>query len=353
MNKMNCIACMSGTSLDGLDVIYCSFEEQNELPIFNIEAAKTYEYSKIWENKLRTAPELSGLYLTRLHNDFGALQAEFVNKFIAENNIKTIDFVAAHGHTVFHRPAERLTLQIGSGAVLAANTGLLAVTDFRTADVAHGGQGAPLVPIGDELLFSEYDACLNLGGFANISFKTNGKRLAFDCCPTNIVSNHYAKQLGKNYDISGNFGRKGEINNELLHTLNNLSFYEQKPPKSLGKEWVDANYMPLLENLDLSVYDKLRTHYEHVATVLANIFNQNKFENVLVTGGGAYNNFLIEILIAKTATKVIIPNDLIVQFKEALIFGYLAYLRLANKPNSLKSVTGASKDVIGGIINLP
>lgn len=343
------IGTMSGTSLDGLDLALCTFTYNEDKWLYTIERAKTYPHSNEWKHKLATAETMSGLDLTNLHNEFGIYTGKLINDFLKDEK-QSIDFIASHGHTIFHQPHIGLTLQIGNGAHIAATTGINTICDFRSLDVALGGQGAPLVPIGDKLLFYDYDYCLNLGGFANISFDRDGVRMAYDICPVNIVVNHLVKERSLSYDPEGSIGSTGALNDSLLTSLNSLPFYQNKGPKSLGKEWVLENILPLIDKYPIQLEDKLRTFYEHIAIQLTNAFSSGKNKKVLITGGGAYNTFLMGLMKGKTEAAIDIPNPDIIEFKEALIFAFLGVLRYRNEINCLKSVTGASRDNSGGII---
>ena len=352
MDKYKVIGIMSGTSLDGLDIAFCKFKLEKGNWSYKINSTKTVKYTADLKKLLSRKTKVGSLKLVSADKQFGNFIANEVNKFIRKNKQKP-DFISSHGHTIFHQPEKGLTFQIGSGRVIVDKTGLPVVCDFRTLDVALGGQGAPLVPIGDKLLFSEYDACLNLGGFANISFEKNNKRIAFDICPANIVLNHFAKKLGKEYDKNGMLALKGKLNTELLKTLNSLEFYSRKPPKSLGKEWVNQFFNPILNGNPKNI---LRTVCEHISTQVSETINtylNNKKKKVLVTGGGAYNNFLIELIKEKSNAQIMIPDKNTIEFKEALIFAFLGVLRLRGEINTLRSVTGASKDSSGGVIYQP
>lgn len=348
-NSFKVIGVMSGTSLDGLDIAAVEIHFNEGKWSFNLVEADTISYPKDWEKRLKTAPQLSGEELTELHSKYGYFTGEQVKNFLVKTNFAP-DLIASHGHTVFHRPDKGYTLQIGNGAAISAVTKHLTVSDFRTGDVAHGGQGAPLVPIGDKLLFSDFDYCLNLGGFANISYEKGDKRLAYDNCPVNFVLNFFAEKKGLPYDNDGELGRQGEINTELLQKLNNISFYKNTPPKSLGREWVENFFLPVLNEFNISDTDKLRTIYEHIAVQITNaVSNSGK---MLVTGGGAFNSFLIERIKELSHVETIIPAKEIIDFKEAIIFAFLGVLRVKNINNCLASVTGATKDSCGGIIHI-
>lgn len=345
------IGVMSGTSLDGLDLAACRFTFDQSWH-YEIIKALTVPYSHKWITKLSTASELNALDFAFLHNDFGKFIGKQVAEFCADLPQKP-DLVSSHGHTVFHQPQNRLTVQIGSGASIAAYSGLRTACDFRSQNVAMNGQGAPLVPIGDELLFGDYDFCLNLGGIANVSFRENGERKAFDICPANMAFNLFIKELGYEYDLDGNYGRTGQVQEELLRLLNELEFYQQKGPKSLGREWFENEFLPLINSFQLAPTDVLRTLYEHVSDQTSLAVDQYPKGQMLITGGGAHNVFLIELLSEKTKHKTIVPSSPIIDFKEAVIFAFLGVLRLREEPNCLKSVTGANSDHCGGAIYLP
>lgn len=349
-NTINAIGVMSGTSLDGLDIAAVEFHIEDGKWSFNLVEAHTISYTKEWEKRLKTAPELSGEELTELHSTFGNFVGEQINNFLQKTNFAP-DLIASHGHTVFHQPDKGYTLQIGNGANIATLTNALCICDFRIGDVALGGQGAPLVPIGDKLLFSDYDYCLNLGGFANISYNENGKRLAYDNCPVNYILNHLAARFGLTYDKNGELGRKGNIHDELLEKLNGIPYYQQTAPKSLGREWVQNEFFPVLNKFDISDSDKLRTVYEHVAIQLSKAVSGKG--KMLITGGGALNSFLIERIKAQTTCEIVIPSKAIIDFKEAIIFAFLGVLRLKDINNCLASVTGAAKDSSGGVVFFP
>lgn len=348
MKTFYVIGLMSGTSLDGLDLCYVKFE----LPLFKFEIihAETISYSEEWISRLKNSIHISGLELTKLDVDYGFYLGQKVNELIQKYNIKNIDLISSHGHTIFHNPKENYTLQIGNGASIFAETNIKTVCDFRTQDVAFGGQGAPLVPIGDEKLFGEFDACLNLGGFSNISFKKDNERIAFDISPFNIVLNYLAEKSGLKYDKNGQLARFGTVNNSFLDELNSLEFYKINPPKSLGIEFCIENIFPLIEQSNLKIEDLLATFTEHFAQQISQIFNQNQLKNVLITGGGTKNKFFIESLKSITETEIIIPKDEIIDFKEALVFALMGILKSEDEMNVLKSVTGAKKNHSSGVV---
>ena len=300
------------------------------------------------EDKLVKAIHKSEEELLELDLEYGKLLAKKVNDFIKKNNILNIDFIASHGHTVLHQPEKGITLQIGNGQLLANETQQNVVCDFRTQDVKLGGQGAPLVPIGDAILFHQYDACLNLGGFANVSFNKQNRRIAFDICPVNIVLNYYVNTLGFDYDNKGKIASTGIINAKLLEELNSLNYYKSKHPKSLGLEWVQSTIFPLIDDKNLEIRDVLATFIEHVAIQIT--VSTKNCKNLFITGGGVFNEFLMQRINHYSNLEIIIPNSQIVNYKEALIFAFLGLLRVDNQVNCLSSVTGAKKDHSSGVI---
>lgn len=347
-NEYYALGIMSGTSLDGLDLALCHFVKDTGWN-YKVVAATTIEHTDALREKLADAITLSAYEFSILNVELGRHIAAKVNEFLATQNIKP-DFIASHGHTTFHQPQSGLTVQIGSGAVIAAQTGITTVCDFRTVDVALGGQGAPLVPIGDELLFAQYDACLNLGGISNISFNSEGKRLAFDISPCNMALNHLASLIDLKYDKDGENARKGNLNIDLLNKLNSIDYYKKTGAKSLGKEWFDTEFLPCLDAASISVYDKLRTVTEHIAIQFQQVLHFNHQAKILVTGGGARNVFLIERMADISRQSIIVPDAETVDFKEAIIFAFLGVLRMRGEVNCLKNVTGATVDNCGGCI---
>lgn len=347
--KYSVIGLMSGTSMDGLDLAWCDFEYQNGKWGFDLKKAITLGYDEHWENKLRNARELTEVELENLDLEYGKWLAHTVWDFMRKNDIEHVDFVASHGHTIHHRPEEGITVQIGNGEIMSEQLRAKVVYDFRIQDVLLGGQGAPLVPIGDQMLFYKYESCLNLGGFANISFEWKGQRVAFDICPVNIVMNHFAGKLGKRYDKDGALAKKGKILPEVLSQLNDLEFYDADIPKSLGIEWVEKFISPILVS-DYDVEDVLRTFVEHIVVQIDKVLRRYKVKNLMITGGGAFNSYLIQKLKEKSVAKITVPENQIIDFKEALIFAFLGVLKIRGEVNVLKSVTGASRDHCSGKI---
>lgn len=344
------IGLMSGTSLDGVDLVYTkiTFDGQYQ---FEIIYSETVAYPRNWLQKLKDAFYYNKEELKQIDGEYGLYLAQLINKFIHKNVIESIDFIASHGHTIHHKPEKGYTLQIGNGQIIADNTKIKTICDFRSQDVALGGQGAPLVPIGDKLLFAEYNYCLNLGGFANISFDEEGERLAFDICPVNIVMNYYVNQLGLPYDDKGQLAASGNVNTALFTKLNTLPFYQSDKPKSLGFEYIEEVIVPLIDSFELKIPDILATFVRHVVVqILAKIKTNGA---VLVTGGGAFNDYLINQLKKSSQAEIILLDAEIIDYKEALIFAFLGFLKDENQTNCLKSVTGATRNHSSGVIFEP
>jgi len=350
MKQFRVIGLMSGTSLDGLDMAYCTFYKKQDRWSFDFHLGETISYSQEWKERLKGAMTLSGYDLSMLHVELGQLHGQWVREFISKNSISEVDAICSHGHTIFHVPNLSLTLQIGSPAHIAAAAGVPVIADFRTKDVALGGQGAPLVPIGDALLFSKYAACLNLGGIANISFQEANQRIAGDLSICNILLNAIAAMEDKEYDEGGMLARNGKVIDSLVAKWNAIPFYKEALPKSLGREFFETYYKEDLLPNEHSVEDLMRTSVEHIAIQVSGFIESKSISQTLVTGGGAFNEFLIERLRDLSNAEIHIPSSEIIQFKEAIIFGFLGVLRLSGEVNTLSSVTGASKDSVGGAI---
>jgi anhydro-N-acetylmuramic acid kinase len=341
---------MSGTSLDGVDLAHIHFTVVRDKWQYEILESETVSYNDDWLNKLRTAVDFSKAELKQLNQDYTLLLGNIIKNFIQKHAIKNIDAVCSHGHTILHQPQNGFTLQIGNLKEIAQIVGETIVCDFRVQDVKYGGQGAPLVPIGDRILFSDYDYCLNLGGFSNVSFEQDGKRIAFDISPVNTVLNFYANKLGLPYDDKGNIARSGETDMTLLEELDSLSYYQKPYPKSLGFEFVKTIILPLVESYDLSIEDKMHTFIKHIAKQTA-LALPDRRGNMLVTGGGAYNTFLLESMQDYLPElELIVPDTKTLEYKEALIFALLGVLKLRKEINVLSSVTGAKKDHSSGKI---
>ncbi len=349
-NSFYLIGVMSGTSLDGVDLAYIHFVKDENWS-FKIITAQTIAYSSVWVKKLSKAINLKKKEIQNLNVLYTQLLSEIINNFISDNNIVQIDAVCSHGHTILHQPENKLTLQIGNLPVLSKLIKQNVVCDFRVQDVELGGQGAPLVPIGDLLLFSEYDYCINLGGFSNVSNTYKNHRIAYDICPVNIVLNHYVEKIGLSYDDKGCLASKGKVNSFLLKELNGLGYYNKQPPKSLGLEWVNKNIFPLIDGFNLSIEDILRTFVEHIAFQISKSLSI-KNSKALFTGGGVYNSFLMERIESLSSIEIIKPDINLIEYKESLIFAFLGLLRMRNEVNVLASVTGAKKNHSSGEIFL-
>jgi anhydro-N-acetylmuramic acid kinase len=351
---------MSGSSLDGLDMAFVHFEETAGQWTFEILESCCKPYPEEWKDKLTGINGLFAKDYLYVHTAYGHWLGNTVNEFLEERNLAyKVQLIASHGHTTFHDPAHHMTAQIGDGAAIAAVTGIRTITDFRSVDVALGGQGAPIVPIGEKLLFPDFDLFLNIGGIANIS--TKGEvRIGFDVCPANRILNILAGGTEKGYDENGSLAASGNIDENLLDKLNGLGYYQQTYPKSLSNEFGLNEIYPLILKAHLSMQDGLATYVEHIATQISKsiIPLKQKFSgkeelSLLVTGGGAHNQFLIRSLndkVSKAAIRSIIPSENLVDFKEALIIALMGALRWREDINVLNSVTGASKDSINGAV---
>ncbi len=350
------IGLMSGTSLDGLDMAYCHFRHHFDSWSFELVQSKSVTYSAKWEEKLKTAIDLSAEQILELNLEYGKYLGDQVKEFVNTYDLE-VDFIASHGHTVFHQPEKGLTYQIGSGQEMSIESNLKVICDFRRKDVAFGGQGAPLVPIGDYYLFGQYVACLNLGGIANVSFQAKNKSVAFDIGMANMLLNYLANKKGKAYDDSGSIARSGQINHPLLDTLNALKYFNLGYPKSLGYEWFLSEVLPIINSSDITIEDKMCTAVEHEAVQIGNVFRKefDKIGEVLITGGGAFNSFLIERIKEHTPSqfKIIVPDAKTIDYKEAIIFAFMGVLRDREEINCLSSVTGALQDSCGGEVFYP
>ncbi|MEH6405867.1 MAG: anhydro-N-acetylmuramic acid kinase [Leeuwenhoekiella sp.] len=354
-NDYYVLGIMSGTSVDGVDFAYAKFSK-NKTWSFEIINAETIPYTEVWQKNLREAINYQEDKLKDFDLEYTQLLAKMTQNFLKKYGIKELDAICSHGHTIIHQPAQGITYQIGNQQLLAKITGFRVICDFRVQDVKLGGQGAPLVPIGDDLLFAEYDFCLNIGGFANISFNEGDKRIAYDICATNIVLNHYCELMNLQFDDNGKIAATHDIDKNLLKKLNNLPFYAENPPKSLGLEWVNKNIFPLIDSFKLKPSHVISTFTEHMANqIAATIKKHSKTDaenKILITGGGAFNGYLVNRINTLSKAEIIIPDREIIEFKEALIFGFMGVLRMRNSVNVLSSVTGAAHDHCSGVIFL-
>lgn len=367
------IGLMSGSSLDGLDIAFVEFTHNAGVWTFEIIASDCYEYNEEWKNKLQNATSLNALDYQLLHTAYGHYIGKEVNRFIEENTLQyKVGLISSHGHTTFHVPQQKMTAQLGDGAAIAAETGLPVVSDLRALDVAFGGQGAPIVPIGEKLLLKEYEMYLNLGGIANISFNDVDNYTAYDICPANRVLNMIAAKDGKDYDAGGQMAALGNVHEGLLQKLNALSYYQQPYPKSLANSFGVDEVYPLIRSFSLTHFDELRTCVEHIVQQIQlaignwqsaiesrrsgtkfNLEGSRQNSKLLITGGGAYNTFLINCLLEKLKelnTEIIVPHNNLIQYKEALIMAFIGVLRWRQEYNVLSSVTGAQRDSIGGAV---
>jgi anhydro-N-acetylmuramic acid kinase len=343
------IGVMSGSSLDGIDLALCAFMPRGKGWSFTLEKAVTVPYADAMRQRLLRATETDALELARLHRDIGIAIGKACKDLLTGTHA---DAIASHGHTIFHQPDEGLTTQVGDGARIAAIAGLSTVCDFRTMDVALGGQGAPLVPFGERELFPDHKAFVNLGGIANVSIHQGKHPVGYDVCPCNQALDLLAHEDGKVYDAGGAMARSGDVDHDLLAKLNALPFFQQKPPRSLGREWFDAQVRPLITS-KAPLPDRLRTVAEHIAEMVARELDRAKAGTALITGGGAHNTFLIERIAALGSARPELPSKEIIDYKEALIFAFLGMMRLRGEPNTLASVTGAARDSIGGAVYSP
>ncbi len=339
---------MSGSSLDGVDIAYCEFF-YNTSWHYKILNTQTVPYSEEWRVQLTEMPDQKGDKLIEYDIRYGNYLGDLVNSFRDHFKVKPT-LIASHGHTIFHDPSKGFTYQLGNGQAIAATTGIKTISDFRNGDIQLGGQGAPLVPIGDELLFSESDYCINLGGIANISFVNKGKRVAFDICPANQLLNYLSRQMGKPFDENGNIAQLGKLNSNLFKELNNHPYYSLPFPKSISNQLVSDTFIKIVTDSNASIEDGLYTVCKHIAYQIKQVISIARNSNILITGGGTHNNFLTTAIQKELVREVKIPDQLIVDYKEAMIFAFMGVLRIEGKTNCLASATGASKDSSSGVI---
>jgi anhydro-N-acetylmuramic acid kinase len=357
------IGLMSGSSLDGLDIAACTFD-LNQLSIsdWQLIAADTIPFPPEWQHTLQALPNASARDLAKAHADLGHWIGHAVNDFLAKHPDFIPHVIASHGHTIFHFPNEQFTTQIGDGAAIAAITGITTVTDFRSADIALQGQGAPVAPIADQLLFNQYNLLLNIGGIANLTCHANHKYLAFDIGGANQILNALANTIGLPYDDQGNIAASGQLIPELLEQLNQLDYFHQAPPKSLGNDWVQHHQVLSCLNWPAPLPDKLHTVCLHIAqqtaAALEFVIRQEKWHpdsfQMLVTGGGAFNTFLVKA-IRKACSHlgqldIILPEPGIIAFKEAILMALMGVLRMKGIHNCLASVTGAARNSVNGAV---
>lgn len=350
MRDFKVIGLMSGSSLDGVDIAYVNFSHDNKRWFFQIVEAGNVPYSSYWKEQLAEAFNKKPEDLKELDKEYGRYLGTITKRFIEKYELEP-KLIASHGHTIFHRPDEGFTLQIGDGQEIAKATGITTVNDFRSEDVMKGGQGAPLVPIGDRHLFADYPICLNIGGIANVSYEYEGKRIAYDICIANQMLNYLANKLGYDYDNNGSFARQGKVNLDLLKAFNDNSYYDKEAPKSLGREFFEKYQHQIIEESSLDVRDILATATEHIASQIVKSTDMLEKSKMLITGGGAKNNYLVERISELSKHEVVIPETMIIDYKEALIFAFLGTLKMEGKINVLSSVTGATSDSSSGTIH--
>ncbi len=353
---MKILGIMSGSSLDGIDLALCEFSEgKDEKVSWNIIKADTIAYSGKWVSRLRSLPQSSAREITLADYDLGYLFGQIAKEFVSGEDV---DYIASHGHTVFHEPQNKMTLQIANGSAIASASGISTIYDFRSMDIGFGGQGAPIVAILDRDLFQEYDALVNLGGISNISITNGEKTIAYDISPCNQLLNFLANKKGLDYDKGGHIASKGRVNKELLTKLYSFDYFSSSFPKSLDNNFIKNNFIPVLENDSSSIEDKMATVIELIAVSLIDELRKNITQTkgkpkIMFTGGGAKNIFLMD-KIAKLGRNysIIIPDESIIDYKESLLMAYMGYLRVNEKTNTLKTVTGAQQDTTGGAICL-
>ncbi|MET1259913.1 anhydro-N-acetylmuramic acid kinase [Flagellimonas sp. DF-77] len=357
MSTYRVLGMMSGTSLDGLDLAYCHFEHGDQGWSFEILEATTIPYGTRMLADLQNAIHHSESRHDELHQEYGHWLGEQAKAFLTEHGL-SVDFLASHGHTSHHRPEAGITFQLGAGQALADASGHRVICDFRTLDVQLNGQGAPLVPIGDSLLFADFDFCLNLGGISNISFQKHEKRIAFDIGMANMPLNHITATIGQAYDAGGTMARSGTVDTELMEALNALEYYRLSYPKSTGFEWFEAEIKPLIEKCAAPIQDQLHTIIKHNCVQIAKVVAQEASSGsnrLLVTGGGALNTFFVDCLreALHPFCEVIVPSKRLIEYKEAMVFGFMGVLKERNAINILASVTGAERDSSSGVLFKP
>lgn len=348
---------MSGTSLDGLDLAYCHIWKKYDLWKFKIIETRTISYDDEMRARLKNSIALPADELLIFHNTYGSWLGQQAKEFIEEKDLD-VDIIASHGHTTHHQPKQGLTFQIGSGQHLANASRHKTVCDFRTNDIALDGEGAPLAPIGDQLFFRKYDFCLNLGGISNVSFEYEGKRIAYDIGLANMILNHITQKIGLSYDNKGMLASKGGINTDMLKQLNELSYYKLPYPKSTGYEWFVEKVVPIVNATIDTTENLLHTAVHHICEQVALQIKRNATKDhstLLVTGGGALNTFMMDLLQSylEPMVSLVIPEKKLIEYKEALIFALMGILRIEQEINVLKTVTGASTDSSSGVVYLP
>lgn len=348
------IGLMSGSSTDGLDFVCAEFDSPDRKALHRVIASETLPYSHDLIERLQHSSGLNAKDLLAFHTEFGLRIGEKVREALQRHKLDAVDLIAYHGHTVYHEPESHFSFQLGSAHGINILTGIPVVSDFRNTDMSLKGHGAPLVPMAEGILFPGYKAFLNLGGIANLGLHKNGRITGFDICPFNMAMNEVAALRGMDFDENGQLASQGEIIGGFLSDLNAISFYNLKGPKSIDRQWYMMQFQPVVRNYE-RVYNAesvLRTLIEHFSMQISEVLNKEleATDQAMISGGGAKNKFFISELQGKTNSRIIIPDNEVIDYKEAIIFAYLALLRVMNKVNVLSSVTGADRDSIGGAL---
>lgn len=343
---------MSGTSLDGLDIAYCDFKRNGKGWSYSLRKATTIKYTSAWVDKLSSAHHFSGEDLVALDVSFGKFLGKACRQFITRHRIKP-DFIASHGHTIFHQPKKGFTYQLGNGTAIHVESGIPTVYDFRSLDVILGGEGAPLVPAGDKFLFGVYEVCLNLGGIANLSMDIKGKRIAYDITFGNMGLNYLMNTIGKTYDDKGRLTSTGTIHPAMFKELGRVLKPIRKRRPSLGREIFEQRIKPILDTPGIALQDKLRTFTAFcVQEISTAVLSSTRNGNVLCTGGGAFNSFFISELLdaLDDEATLILPDPDTIKYKEAIVFAFLGIKKVLGEVNCLQSVTGATRDSSSGVL---
>lgn len=360
MKEYRVLGIMTGSSLDGVDLAYCILREDQQRWSYEIVNAECVPFPPLWKQRLLNLVLQNAVNYLKADAHFGHFLGETARKFIDEHQLENrLDFIASHGQTIFHQPENQMTSQIGDGAAIVAETGFPVICNFRTTDVALGGQGAPMAPIIDRLFFPDYAFCLNLGGIANISVKRDGRMIGYDICGANMVLNMLCSSVGLDMDKDGEIARSGTVNLQLMDELNTQWYYDKPYPKTIGGGWVTKVFLPVFRKYRLKLEDALCTATEHIAQQISKdikkIYVNEGIElrdddAVLVTGGGVFNKFLLERINHHVPISVVVADPQTSKFKEALLVALMGVLRLRGEVNMLASVTGAREDSCGGVI---
>lgn len=345
------IGLMSGTSLDGLDIACVDFVLKESWH-FKLIASSTVAYPEVWKTRLVNLLDQDAITFAKTHHYYGRYLGEQCSSFIAEHQLKNIDAISSHGQTIFHDPDQGFTIQIGNGSTLATSSGLPVISDLRSADMAYGGQGAPIVPLGEAFLWPEFSAFLNIGGISNISIHNEDSIIGYDVCMGNLIMDMVAEQEGLNFDEDGRLAASGKVNDEILRELNQHPYLKISGPKSLDAGQVFHEFLPIIKKHNVTSANLLATLCEHIAMQIASATEQVE-GSLFISGGGGLNSYLVSRIKHHCSCEIYIPSRQILEFKEAIIMAFLGLRRLRKQANVLASVTGASKDSINGSIYLP